>query len=141
MINCWKFKGDCLNVPPSGFYGFIYCITDDQGREYFGKKAFAHRRKTKLSKKARQGTRKRIKIEEVDSKWLNYWGSCKPLLEYIETRGGTKGFTRTILKLCKDKQSLTYWEVHYLTQNNVLFRTDTWNSNILSRFFKGKIHQ
>lgn len=140
MINCWQFKGECLEVPPTGFYGFIYRIVDDQGREYFGKKAFAHTKKTKLSKKARKGTRKRVKITSIDSKWLSYWGSCKPLLEYIETRGGTHGFSRTIIKLCENRQSLTYWEMAILVENKVLFREDTWNGNIMSRFFKGKIH-
>lgn len=143
MSNCWKYKGACLEEPPEGYYGFVYRITDDKGRDYYGKKAFFHKKKSKISKRTRikVGTRKRIKIQDFDSKWLGYYGSCKPLLEYIETRGGTDGFTRSILKLCKDKQSLTYWEMYYLTQNNVLFREDTWNGNIMSRFFKGKIHE
>jgi hypothetical protein len=140
-MNCWKYQGQCLEVPPSGFYGFIYRITDDQGREYFGKKAFSHQKKSKLSKKARAGTRKRIKIQQVDSKWINYWGSCKPLLEYIETRGGTHGFTRSVIKLCENKQSLSYWEMATLVTNNVLFRPDTWNGNVMARFYKGKIHK
>jgi hypothetical protein len=141
MESCWIYQGKCLETPPDGYYGFIYMIEDDQNREYYGKKAFIHKKKTKLSKKARAGTRKRIKVETVDSKWLQYWGSSKPLLEYIKVRGGTEGFKRYILKLCENKQSLTYWETHILFENAVLFKEDCWNGHILSRFYKGKIHK
>lgn len=139
MEKCWKYKGKCLETPPEGFYGYIYVITDDKGKKYFGKKAFSHRKKTKLSKKARKVTRKRIKISSVDSGWLDYWGSCKPLLEYI-SENGTKGFKREIIKLCKDRQSLAYWEISTLITEKVLFRDDTWNGNISGRYFKNKIH-
>jgi hypothetical protein len=138
--DCWILQGDCCTVPPEGFYGFVYHIVDDQGKHYWGKKAFTHRKKTALSKKARVGTRKRVKVEQVDSQWLKYWGSCKPLLEYIKARGGTHGFKREIVKLCENKSSLTYWETAVLVQNNVLFREDSWNGHIMSRFYKGKIH-
>lgn len=137
-MSCWYYKGKCLKEMPEGYQGYVYKITDDKGKVYYGKKAFTHRRKTKLSKKAREGTRKRVKVEQVDSKWLNYWGSCKPLLEYIKVNG-TQGFKREILILCKTKQDLTYRELEILIKENVLFRDDCWNGNILSRFFKGKI--
>lgn len=134
----WTFKGKPLTQAPEGFYGFVYCITDDQGRKYWGKKAFSHRRKKRLSKKARKGTRKRVVVEAKDSGWQSYLGSCRPLLEYAKKRG-TKGFKKEILKLCKDRASLSYWETHFLFSERVLF-TDSWNGHIL-RFFKGKIHE
>jgi len=123
-----------------GHEGFIYRITDDKGRMYIGKKAFSHRNKVKLSKKARVGTRKRVEIRQKDSGWKAYWGSSKELLEYIKV-SGTDNFTREILKLCKDKQSLAYWEVHYMITENVLFSDHYWNGNVSGRFFKGKIHK
>lgn len=138
-MSCWMYKKRCLEESPDGYYGFIYVITDDQGRKYYGKKAFSHKRKRRLSKKARQGRLTRIEIKEVDSNWINYWGSCKPLLEYIKQRGSTQGFTREVIKLCHDKQSLTYWEMATMVDQEVLFRDDCWNGNILSKFFKGKI--
>ena len=137
--NCWLYNGKCLESPPEGYYGFIYSIVDDKGRVYFGKKAFTHRKKTKLSKKARIGTRKRVKTEQVDSGWLNYWGSSIPLLEYIKTCKNTDKFKRQIIYLCPDKQSLTYYEVKILIDNEVLFRDDCWNGNILGRMYKNKI--
>src|SRR5688572_16447177 len=109
----WTYKNKKF-TDPQDYYGFIYIITDDTGKWYIGKKAFSHRKKTKLSKKARIGTRKRINISYKDSGWIDYWGSCRPLLEYIELRGGTQGFKRVILKLCKDRSSWSYWEIDYL---------------------------
>ena len=138
---CWMFKKKCLEKAPDGYYGFIYCITDDQGKKYWGKKAFSHKQKRRLSKKARMGRLTRVEVKQVDSKWINYWGSCRDLLEYISLRGSTEGFTREVIKLCKDKASLTYWETVTLIDNEVLFRDDTWNGNILGKFFKNKIHK
>lgn len=138
MKDCWTYKNKCFEEI-EGYYGFIYCITDNNGKKYYGKKAFLHKKKTRLSKKARIGTRKRFSIGTKDSNWAKYWGSCKPLLEYISITG-TKGFKREIIKLCKDRYSLAYWEAAILIQEKVLFRDDCWNGNILSKFFKGKIH-
>lgn len=136
----WLYKGKILEEPPKGSYGYIYCIRDDKGKIYIGKKAFTHKKKKKLSKKARAGTRKRVEIVQVDSKWKEYWGSCKPLLQYI-SKNGTEGFVREIIKFCKNKQDLTYWETAFLFANEVLFRQDCWNSHILSRFWKGKVNK
>lgn len=133
----WK-KNNRTFDNPGNYYGFIYKITDDKGKWYIGKKAFTHRKKKILSKKARKGTRKRINIEIVDSGWKEYWGSCKPLLQYIE-ENGTRGFRREIIALCQDKQNLAYWESYYLIKECALFTDNSWNSNILGKFFKGKI--
>lgn len=138
---CWKHEDECLEAPPEGYYGFVYVITDDTGKHYIGKKAFVHNVKKTLSKRARAASdNKRVRISKTqkDSGWQDYWGSCKPLLEYIKERGGTEGFERRILKLCFDKQSLAYWELAALINNGVLFG-DFWNGNISGKFFKGKI--
>lgn len=126
-------------IDSSGYEGFVYCITDNLGRKYIGKKAFSHRNKVKLSKKARVGTRKRVEIKTKDSGWKDYWGSSKELLAYI-SEVGTEGFKREILKLCFNKQSLAYWEAYYMFTLNVLFSDNYWNGNVLGKFFKGKIH-
>jgi len=140
--NCWILpNGKCCFEPPSGYYGFIYCIFDDKGKVYYGRKSFEHSKKVKLSKKRRKETRKRVEVTKKDSGWLSYWGSCKPLLEYIEDRGGTEGFKRVIIKLCKDKISLNFWEISIQIQNNVLFRGDCWNNSVGGKYFKNKIHE
>jgi len=147
--NCWIYQGECLYEPPSGYYGFIYRITLSDGTFYIGKKAFEHNQKKVLSKKARalSGTRKRIERVKKDSGWLEYWGSSKAFIEHIDSKdkewdgGCRKNATRKIVKLCKDKASLSYWEMVTLVQNDILFRTDCWNGNISGKYFKGKIHE
>lgn len=94
--NCWLLKGKCLKKQPLEYYGFVYRITvadsDDlpkemRGRIYIGKKQFQYNRKTRLSKKKRKETGKRVKRTLVDSKWLGYYGSNKQLLEDIKSSG------------------------------------------------------
>lgn len=145
MDNCWLLpSGECCYTPPEGFYGFIYKIQLADGNIYIGKKAFEHSAKKTISKKVRKLTKTRKRTERVkkDSGWLEYWGSSKPLLEWLEKNPVIKDFSkRYILKLCKDKASLAYWEMVTLVQENVLFRDDCWNGNISGKFFKGKIHE
>lgn len=144
MIKCWVMGGECLHNPPIGFYGFLYKITDNLGRVYFGKKAFEHNQKKKISKKVRKisGTRKRVERVKKDSGWLDYYGSSKPFIAYLDELPDRRDMCkREIIKLCKDKTSLAYHETKLLIEQNVLFRDDCWNGNISGRFFKGKIHE
>lgn len=137
----WLYNGEPFDeLMSAGYEGFVYLIIDDKGKKYIGKKAFSHRNKVALSKKARVGTRKRVEIRQKDSGWKNYWGSSKDLLAYIE-QTGTENFQRHIIKLCENKQSLSYWEMHHMVLENVLFSDDYWNGNVLGKFFKGKIHK
>lgn len=140
--NCWYWKGGCLPSIPSGYYGFIYKITNkENGFIYIGKKAFIHNKKTKISKKIKKatGTRKRIEKTQVDSDWKNYFGSSSYLLDDLEKNN--YNCTREILKLCKDKTSLSFWEVVYLIEYDVLFRDDCYNGHIGGKYYKGKIHK
>lgn len=141
--NCWKLtNGDCLEQIPIGYVGYVYKIVfpNRNGEQcyYIGKKLFEFSKKKKITKKVikETKTRKRIEKLKVESDWQDYWSSCKPLLEYIEERGGTFGFERYIIELCKDKISLTYREMEALVKNNVLFDEYSWNGNILNKFYK-----
>lgn len=142
----WNYKGKEINNPPENCYGFVYKITDNNGNVYFGKKAFTHKKKTKLNKKAKllpENKGKRISISQKDSGWLSYYGSCIPLKAHLKSlsKKEFQKIQREIICFCKTKQDLTYREVEVLIKENVLFRKDCWNSNILSRFFKGKINE
>ena len=138
--NCWIYKGECLQNPPEGYIGYVYKITLPDNTYYYGKKVFFHKKKRALTQKEKIGTRKRIKIEQIDSKWLNYYGSNKNLILHLKTIE-IKEVKREILMFCKLKTELSYWEAYYLFTNNVLFDCNSWNSNILGRFFKGKIQK
>ncbi len=138
------YGGKCLEFPPDGYYGFIYVIIDDQNRVYYGKKAFEHSKKTVISKKARKlsGSRKRVERKKVDSGWMDYWGSSKALLAYFEEDPTRKDKSlRRIIKFCKDKISLSYYEMQTLVYQGVLFRDDCWNGNVSGKFFKGRVHE
>lgn len=143
MDKGWKLPGgEYLESPPEGYVGFIYKITfpNREGEicYYIGKKVFEFTKKKKITKKKIKETKTRKRVERVktDSNWQNYWGSSKLLKEYIEERGGTDGFQRYIIMLCKDKTSLTYREVEALIKHDVLFDEYSWNGQILNKFFK-----
>ena len=121
-------------------FGFIYKITNIvTGKFYIGKKSLYHNVKKKLTKKelaeqsgpGRKATTKRVQKE---SDWATYWGSNKEILEEIKSKGDL-AFTREILKLVNTKKELTYWEVAFQCQYDVLL-IDSYNDNILGKFFK-----
>jgi len=125
---------------PQDCFGFIYKITNNiTNKFYIGKKSLYHNIKKKLTKKelaeqtgpGRKSTTKRVQKE---SDWATYWGSNKEILEEIKTKGNL-AFTREILKIVNTKKELTYWEVAYQCQYDVLL-IDSYNDNILGKFFK-----
>jgi kynurenine formamidase len=134
--------GNCLEEAPQGYVGYIYII-DFPNRKgemcyYIGKKLFEFSKKKKITKKVIKATKTRRRVErvKVDSDWKDYWGSSKLLQAYIEERGGTDGFKRRIIELCKDKTTLTFREVECLVDNRVLYDEYSWNGQILNKFFK-----
>ena len=142
--NCWiDLNGNCLEEVPEGMYGFVYEIKVKPSyavpnemwyKTYVGKKTFTFRRKTKLSKKARVGTRKRIEIKQVDSNWKKYWGSSKELLGDIQLYG-EENFERKILCFCRNKSELSYYELYWQIENRVLFE-NSYNGWISAKIYK-----
>ena len=122
-------------------YGFIYKITNlETGKYYIGKKAFFHNKKKKLTKKeiAEQtgpGRKATTRVDQVDSGWKSYWGSSKELQQDVKELG-PEFFECIILKLCRDKKELTYYELHYQCINEWLLSYDSYNDNILGKFFR-----
>ena len=137
--SCWLLKGECLDVQPAGYQGFVYKITNTiDGRIYIGKKVFTFSKKKKISKKTRVATKTRKKSErvQVDGKWLDYWGSSKELMADIALLGKDK-FTREILHLCTTKQQLSYYEVVEILNNRTMF-VPSYNGWVSFRVFKNK---
>lgn len=148
MNDCWLLKGKCLKKQPQDYYGFVYRITvadsddlpqDMRGRIYIGKKAFTHKKKTRLSRKKRLATGKRIERTLVDSKWLSYYGSNKQLLEDVKNFGD-KYFKREILHLCFNKAQLSYYEIKEQIAHNVL-SCNSYNGWIGCKIFKNRFTQ
>lgn len=142
----WKYQDQIINSGdqfPEGTFGFVYLITHiPTGRKYLGKKQLSSNRKAKLTKKEKSLTenkRKRFKRVIKETDWLTYWGSSDELKQDME-KLGKENFEREILCFCKTKMDLSYWEVHFQIKNDVLFK-DSYNKNILGKFYKGKINE
>jgi hypothetical protein len=148
MVKNWfTFDGDELieydsvDKFPKGCIGFVYEITNTRtGKFYIGKKSLFSNTKKRLTKKeiaehTGPGKKPTKKLVTKESNWLDYWGSNKTMLKEIE-ESGTDIFRRKILKFCFNKKQLTYWEVHFQCVFNVLLIEDSYNDNVLAKFFR-----
>ena len=143
-MNNWLYKQTVINSiedMPADTFGFIYVVTHvPTGKSYIGKKALYHNIKKALTKKelAEQtgpGRKPTKKVVQKESDWKTYYGSAKPILEFIKD-GKQEDFTREILELVPNKKLLTYYECKYLFQYGVLENPEGYfNDNILGKFF------
>jgi hypothetical protein len=139
MENKWLHSEE---FDPQDYFGFVYKITNlTNSKFYIGKKYFYHTSNVKLGKKelaalpvtrGRKSTTKQV-IKESD--WRSYWGSSKELQQDVKELGAEM-FECIILKLCKDKKELTYYELHYQCTNECLLSYNSYNDNILGKFFR-----
>lgn len=143
-MNNWIFQGKPLTKAqvkdlPINFYGFVYLIQNKKtGKVYIGKKSLRSTTKTKITKREikETKTRKRVRYIVKETNWQEYKSSSKELLEDFE-KYGENSFDRIILEFCPDKTCLTYREVWWQFKYDVL-ENDTYNGNIMGRFFKPK---
>jgi len=141
----WTYKthkiGDITQFPENTF-GFVYIVTHKpSGKSYIGKKVLYHSKKQKIGKRELEklqgvvGRRPSYKMVIKESDWLNYYGSQKEIKRLL-LEGKKDEFERTILRLCPDKKSLTYFEVKYQMIYQVLEKPDEFfNDNILGKFY------
>lgn len=131
---------DSVDKFPEGCIGFVYRITNEKtGRFYIGKKSLYSNTKKKLTKKELAeykgpGKKPTKKLVTKESNWKDYWGSNKHILEEIK-QGKQEEFRKEIIKFCFNKKQLTYWEMHYQCLDNVLLTPQSYNDNILAKFF------
>jgi hypothetical protein len=132
---------DLINDPNfdiNEYIGYVYItIHIPTGREYIGKKYFLHTTNKKLGKKeiaelpvtrGKKPTKKQI-IKESD--WKTYYGSATEIKKLPKEE-----MMRYVLKLCKTKKGLTYWETKMLFHYKVLEDDKYINDNILGKFFR-----
>ena len=141
----WTYKqheiGDITQFPENTF-GFVYIVTHKpSGKSYIGKKVLFHNKKQKLGKKDLEklqgivGRRPSYKLVVKESDWKTYYGSQSDIKQLL-LEGKKDEFERTILRMCPDKKSLTYFEVKYQMIYQVLEKPDGFfNDNILGKFY------
>lgn len=124
----WKYKEQAFTDDMiDNHTGFVYLITDPNGRMYVGQKLF-WTPKTRSVK----GKKKRIK---VISDYKDYFGSNLELQELVKLLG-PEAFTREILYLCKSKGNMNYLELREQIDRRVLESDRYYNA-----FVGGKIHK
>lgn len=117
--------------------GFVYCITDlTNGKKYIGKKTLWSVNRLKPLKGK---TRRRIVKKASD--WMKYYGSNEEVKLLVENHGGDR-FKREILKLCKTKGLMSYYETKEQIEREVLFSDEYYNEfigcKIHSKHVRGK---
>ena len=114
------------------YVGFVYKITHNiTGEMYIGKKILMHKR----TRPPLKGY-KRKRVSYVESDWKSYTGS-----NIVSKTWKVEECTREILELCENKTMMTYYEVKYQFNLNVLENDNYLNGNILGKFHKEKIRK
>jgi len=142
------FVDDLINDPifnTDDYYGYVYMTTNlENGRKYIGKKIFKHTTNKKLGKKelaalptqrGRTPSKKKV-IKESD--WKTYYGSADEVKQWVKSTSPDK-LIRVVLRLCKTKISLSYYEVKYQMIYGVLENEEWCNDSILGKFYRKNI--
>jgi hypothetical protein len=113
--------------------GFVYLITNlESNRKYIGQKLFRFTRR-----KIVKGKKNRKKVVK-ESDWRDYFGSSQALQNDVEKLGSGR-FSREILRLCKSKGEMNYWETKLQFDNEVLLSEDWYNNFIGCRINGNKL--
>ena len=126
MAANWYKDGEIFTEADIGDnIGFIYEITNLlDGRKYIGKKLFRFSRKKPPLK-----GQKRKRKEIIQSDWDSYYSSSKTLQEDV-SKLGPENFHREILRLCKTKPEMSYYEIKEQIDREVLFDDQYYNGFI-----------
>lgn len=126
----WYYNNEQFDSTPEEFQGFVYLITEiDTNKKYIGKKNFWKPKILPITKKRKRRVRTR-----VESDWKTYTGSSEKVTTLVESRGLDK-FKREILRLCKTKGEMSYYEAKLQFQYDVLLSDEYFNE-----FIGCKIH-
>lgn len=124
----WQYLGKDYTQAPEAYQGFVYKIHDTfNNRYYIGKKNFWRIQKLKPLKGK---TNRRHSRKETD--WQCYYGSNEELKRQVETLGPDH-FDRQILVLCANKNQMSYFEMKFQFDYDVLLNDTYYNSYIGGR--------
>ena len=126
----WYYNEDVFDETPESYQGFVYEIVElDTGRKYIGKKNFWRPKTLPITK-----TRKRRVRTRVESDWRDYYGSSDKVQSLVESKG-RENFQKVILRLCKNKGEMSYFEAKLQFHHDVLLSDKYYNE-----FIGCKIH-
>ena len=140
----WYYQDSIIESLPEDCVGFVYLITNKaNSRMYVGKKLSKFSRTSYKTVVLKNGTKKKKKIKkQIDSDWLEYYGSSDILNKDVESLG-RESFCREILYYCKSKAECSYIEAREQFSRRVLESDDYYNGQISVRVhgshIKGKI--
>lgn len=124
----WIYENKEYAETPEDYQGFVYCITElGSGKKYIGKKNFWRPKTLPVTK-----TRKRRVRTRVPSDWLTYYGSSE-VVQQLKESGAE--FQREIIRLCKTKGEMSYFEAKLQFEFDVLLSDEYYNE-----FIGCKIH-
>lgn len=128
----WYYEGKEFSDTPEEYQGFVYVITElDTGMKYIGKRNFWGLKTLPITK-----TRKRRVKTRIESDWRDYFGSSKEVQLLVEQKG-RDNYKREILKLCKTKGDMSYYELKYQMELDVLLNPNRY----YNAFVGAKIHR
>jgi hypothetical protein len=128
----WLYDDTELTEVPEGYVGFVYLITNQlTGRQYVGKKNFFSTRRKRVAGKSRR------KTITTESDWREYHGSNSVLVADVQTHG-VQHFRHQILRLCKSKAEMSYYEIKEQIDREVLFKPEAYYNNFIGCRIHGK---
>ena len=129
----WLYEGNIVTEEhvPIGAVGFVYKIVHNPtGRYYIGKKSLTSTRKLAPLK-----GQKRKRTVTKSSDWEKYYSSNDWIKEQVK-EGKAEEFSREIIQYCFSKKSLTYYEIYWQFQYNVLADDNAINENLMGKFYR-----
>ena len=129
----WLHEGNIVTEEhvPIGAVGFVYkIIHTPTGRYYIGKKSLTSTRRLAPLK-----GQKRKRIVTKSSDWEKYYSSNDWIKEQVK-EGKSDEFSREIIQYCFSKKSLTYYEIYWQFQYNVLADDNAINENLMGKFYR-----
>ena len=129
----WLCEGNVVTEEdvPVGAVGFVYkIIHTPTGRYYIGKKSLTSTRRLAPLK-----GQKRKRTVTKSSDWEKYYSSNDWIKEQVK-EGKAEEFSREIIQYCFSKKSLTYYEIYWQFQYNVLADDNAINENLMGKFYR-----
>jgi len=120
-LSGWIYEGKEIDESdiPAGSVGFVYIIfiagTD---KKYIGRKILTSTKR----KPPKKGETRRTKVVSA-SNWQNYYGSSAEMKNLLLTQG-KDAFIRKIVRFCKSKSEMAYYEAKLIFEEDALLKDE-----------------